>query len=1037
MSVVALFSIVVDAASDNISQGQNITYLESIVSAAVLTINNEGNLMIMDGRITYRVSENSLSQNTSAILLDSGNLVVRNENLDMLWQSFDYPSNTFLPGMKIGYNRKTGKVWSLTSWKNAEDPSLGTAELKMDPKQPKEYFLMSGSQIIWRSGVWLWDDSRFDLVPEMRLNYIYNFSFYSDENETYFTYSVKDSTISRLLLDTSGWVQQSNWLESQQSWFLFWAKPRENCNSYAYCGPFSSCRNDRPDCLCLQGFRPSEILKRLNQSGGCERRIPLQCEDSSVNGDEDRFLEMNNVEFPYNAKESKVQAAEECRFACFNDCTCTAYAYNETAVCSLWYGELLNLIQRSEGNIVGKTIYIKLAASEFQNRGGQKKLTWVIALVVALSVLLPASYIIYRRRRKLKEKEEMERSQDMLLFDINMSTRTSTNELSDGEIAIGKSKDPGLPLFSFSSSLIQLLVFENELNYCKLQYDVELNIGLGESSIVVDAADSISQGQHITSSESIVSASKIFELGFFTLGNSTNYYLGIWYHKISPQTIVWVANRDQPVKSASAVLTINNEGNLVIIDGRITYRVSDNTLGQNTSALLLDLGNLVVRNENLDILWQSFDYPTNTLLPGMKIGYNRKTGKVWSLTSWKNAEDPSLGTAELKMFPKQPNEYFLMSGSQIIWRSGVWLWEENRFALLPEMRANYILNYGLYSDQNETYISYSVKDSTKSRFLLDTSGQFKQWNWLEVRQEWFLYWSQPTKDCDSYAYCGPFSNCRNDRPDCLCLQGFRPSEILQRLNQSGGCVRRIPLNCEDSSVNGDEDRFLEMNNVEFPFNAKESKVQAAEECRFACFNDCACTAYAYNVTAVCSLWYGELLNLIQRSDDDIGGKTIYIKLAASEIQNPGGQKKLTWVIALVVALSVLLLASYIVYRWRRKLKEKGFYNTDSLNLLGHSWELWNNDTALDLMDPILEKEVSYPMLIRYINVALLCVQETAADRPTMSEVVSMLTNEHIVLPSPKQPAFTYLKSLQNSVPPKSRPGTCSANNVTHSLIEPR
>ncbi|KAL5737868.1 hypothetical protein ACOSP7_030629 [Xanthoceras sorbifolium] len=490
------FSIVVDAASDNISQGQNITYLESIVSAgkifelgfftlrnstnyylgiwyhkispqtivwvanrdqplkitsAVLTINNEGNLMIMDGRITYRVSENSLSQNTSAILLDSGNLVVRNENLDMLWQSFDYPSNTFLPGMKIGYNRKTGKVWSLTSWKNAEDPSLGTAELKMDPKQPNEYFLMSGSQIIWRSGVWLWDDSRFDLVPEMRLNYIYNFSFYSDENETYFTYSVKDSTISRLLLDTSGRVQQSNWLESQQSWFLFWAQPREHCNSYAYCGPFSSCRNDRPDCLCLQGFRPSEILKRLNQSGGCERRIPLQCEDSSVNGDEDRFLEMNNVEFPYNAKESKVQAAEECRFACFNDCTCTAYAYNETAVCSLWYGELLNLIQRSEGNIVGKTIYIKLAASEFQNRGGQKKLTWVIALVVALSVLLPASYIIYRRRRKLKEKEEMERSQDMLLFDINMSTRTSTNELSDGEIAIGKSKDPGLPLFSFSS----------------------------------------------------------------------------------------------------------------------------------------------------------------------------------------------------------------------------------------------------------------------------------------------------------------------------------------------------------------------------------------------------------------------------------------------------------------------------------------------------------------------------------------------------------------------------------------------------------
>ncbi|KAK0602390.1 hypothetical protein LWI29_032858 [Acer saccharum] len=118
-------------------------------------------------------------------------------------------------------------------------------------------------------------------------------------------------------------------------------------------------------------------------------------------------------------------------------------------------------------------------------------------------------------------------------------------------------------------------------------------------------------------------------------------------------------------------------------------------------------------------------------------------------------------------------------------------------------------------------------------------------------------------------------------------------------------------------------------------------------------------------------------------------------------------------------------------------KNTGFYNTDSLNLHGHAWELWITDRAMDLKDPILENEASYPMLIRYINVGLLCVQEIAADRPTMSEVVSMLTNEHLILPSPKQPAFSYLKSLQNSVPPMSRPGACSVNNVTLSLIEPR
>ncbi|KAK4852094.1 hypothetical protein QYF36_021066 [Acer negundo] len=106
--------------------------------------------------INYRVSENPLSQNTSAVLLDSGNLIVRNEKFDILWQSFDYPSDTFFP------------VKSLTSWKSAEDPSLGTAQLKMDPKQPNEYFLMSGSQMVWRSGVWLSNKNIFAMIPEMR-----------------------------------------------------------------------------------------------------------------------------------------------------------------------------------------------------------------------------------------------------------------------------------------------------------------------------------------------------------------------------------------------------------------------------------------------------------------------------------------------------------------------------------------------------------------------------------------------------------------------------------------------------------------------------------------------------------------------------------------------------------------------------------------------------------------------------------------------------------------------------------------------------
>lgn len=90
------------------------------------------------------------------------------------------------------------------------------------------------------------------------------------------------------------------------------------------------------------------------------------------------------------------------------------------------------------------------------------------------------------------------------------------------------------------------------------------------------------------------------------------------------------------------------------------------------------------------------------------------------------------------------------------------------------------------------------------------------------------------------------------------------------------------------------------------------------------------------------------------------------------------------------------------------------------------------------MDPILQIDVSLPMLMRYINVALLCVQENAEDRPTMLDVISMINNELVNLPSPKEPAFIKRKNVQNSS--HSNGGTsesCSVNDVTVSLIYPR
>ncbi|CAL5429353.1 unnamed protein product [Camellia sinensis] len=117
-------------------------------------------------------------------------------------------------------------------------------------------------------------------------------------------------------------------------------------------------------------------------------------------------------------------------------------------------------------------------------------------------------------------------------------------------------------------------------------------------------------------------------------------------------------------------------------------------------------------------------------------------------------------------------------------------------------------------------------------------------------------------------------------------------------------------------------------------------------------------------------------------------------------------------------------------------RNTGFYHSNSFDLLGHAWDLWNADRGLDLLDPVVNCPSSL-MLLRYINIGLLCVQENPVDRPTMSYVISMLNNELALLPKPKQPAFSTSRTVVDPNPLLSSEENCSLNGVTMSLIQAR
>ncbi|XP_031390396.1 cysteine-rich receptor-like protein kinase 10 [Punica granatum] len=104
-------------------------------------------------------------------------------------------------------------------------------------------------------------------------------------------------------------------------------------------------------------------------------------------------------------------------------------------------------------------------------------------------------------------------------------------------------------------------------------------------------------------------------------------------------------------------------------------------------------------------------------------------------------------------------------------------------------------------------------------------------------------------------------------------------------------------------------------------------------------------------------------------------------------------------------------------------------------LLAYAWQLWNEGKGQELVDPLIKDSWWFPEEFnRYMHVGLLCVQEDAYDRPSMSSVVVMLKSESTALRNPDRPAFSVGRFTDQQV--ASNCG-CSINGVTVSSINPR
>ncbi|KAK3037665.1 hypothetical protein RJ639_030442 [Escallonia herrerae] len=480
------------------------------------------------------------------------------------------------------------------------------------------------------------------------------------------------------------------------------------------------------------------------------------------------------------------------------------------------------------------------------------------------------------------------------------------------------------------------------------------------------AATTIRAGDELNSTSQLVSESGNFTLGFFKIPTTNYTYLGIWYTRDEQARKVWVANPNAPLVNNTGALKIDNvTGRLVITGGRRSI-VNVSTEGSvNASVTLEDTGNFAMTDQTDNrVLWESFDYPCNVLLPGMKLGYNLTSGRNWTLTSWLSDDIAASGAFTLSWeATSESKELVMRRRSELYWTSGSLNGQTFKFMVplnAPYSPNNYSLS-DMYSDEVK-YFSFNAVDGNTPMWILRPDGQIV--------------------DGDSNLIFTPFEFC----------YGYQSND---------GCVTDSDLPVCRSQGDKFEEKNGDFEPAQIAITSDDNSSLSLSDCMERCWISCNCVGFASNSNGTgCSMWTGK--NEFRVNERGVAvSKYVLVPQDSSN-----GSKYWIWIIISLAIFLVLLTGGSFYYLRKKKT---------STWLTIFAWELWREGNALKLQDPALGDSCVANQLLRTIHVGLLCVQESATDRPTMSEVISMLSHDTMPLPVPKQPAFfTGRKELEST-----------------------
>ncbi|VVA40618.1 PREDICTED: G-type lectin S-receptor [Prunus dulcis] len=353
-----------------------------------------------------------------------------------------------------------------------------------------------------------------------------------------------------------------------------------------------------------------------------------------------------------------------------------------------------------------------------------------------------------------------------------------------------------------------------------------------------------------------LSPSGDFAFGFFPLGSNDLFLLSIWYAKIPDRTIVWNADRDNEAAVAPKGSTVNLTANSVLVlrspQGDELWE-SGTSAGVVAKGVMNDTGNFVLQDRNSESLWETFNNPTDTMLPGQTFERSRKLSSRQSETNYSKGrfqlllqDDGNLVISTINLPTNFANAPYYATdttsgtvagseGKELVFNVSGYLY------VVRENGGKYNLEVGEAVSARDNYI----------RATLNFDGIFAQYYHpknFTGNVSWTLRWSEPDDICQrnredsGVGVCGYNSICtlKDKRPTCGCPKGF---SLLDPNDPYRGCKPDFIQGCEEDEISGTKDLYdVEvLTNTDWPISDYvQLKPFTAEKCNESCFQDCSC-----------------------------------------------------------------------------------------------------------------------------------------------------------------------------------------------------